>query len=95
MIEKIAYNAALFFFRFLRYFIDECDNIVSPQLKRAQETSKTSQDKFEEALSRVSDLKKIWQEVYIYIYIISKSIVKQQQIDILFQGPYYLLLPNG
>lgn len=48
--------------RFLRYFIDECDNIVSPQLKRAQETSKTSQDKFEEALSRVSDLKKIWQE---------------------------------
>lgn len=53
------------FFRFLGHFIDECEKIVSPKLKLAEENAKTSQAKFEEALSKVSDLEKVLDEVKI------------------------------
>lgn len=53
----------VFFFRFLGHFIDECEKIVSPKLKFAKENAKKSQADFEEALSKVSDLEKVWEEV--------------------------------
>lgn len=62
----MAYNILhCIFFRFLGHFIDECEKIVSPKLKLAEEKAKTSQKHFEEALSNVSDLEKVWQEVKI------------------------------
>lgn len=54
-----------FFFRFLGHFIDECEKIVSPKLKFAKESAKRIQDDFEEALTMVSDLEKVWEEVNI------------------------------
>lgn len=56
---------AYFFFSFLGHFIDECEKVVSPKLKLAEEIAKTSQANFEEALSKVSDLEKVWKEVKI------------------------------
>lgn len=62
----MAYNILrCIFFRFLGHFIDECEKIVSPKLKLAEENAKTSQAKFEEALSKVSDLEKVLDEVKI------------------------------
>uniref|UniRef100_K1R313 Uncharacterized protein in xynA 3'region n=1 Tax=Magallana gigas TaxID=29159 RepID=K1R313_MAGGI len=48
--------------RFLGHFIDECEKIVSPKLKFAKKNAKKSQADFEEALSKVSDLAKVWEE---------------------------------
>lgn len=36
---------------------------MSPKLKFAEENAKKSQADFEEALSKVSDLAKVWEEV--------------------------------
>lgn len=60
----MAYNILhCIFFRFLGHFIDECEKIVSPKLKFAKKNAKKSQADFEEALSKVSDLAKVWEEV--------------------------------
>lgn len=52
-----------FFFRFLRDFVTKCDEIVSPKLETAKKNAMASKNNFEETLSKVSDLEKVWQEV--------------------------------
>lgn len=54
---------SIFFFRFLRHFVTKCDEIVSPKLETAKKNAMTSENNFEETLSKISDLEKVWQEV--------------------------------
>lgn len=50
-------------YSFLKHFISKCVNIVTPKLELAEENAKTSQENFDDVLTKVSDLEKVWQEV--------------------------------
>lgn len=63
LIQQVSKIFYVFFFSFLRRYVDECDRIVSFKLKVAEKNAKKSQDNFEAALTEVLELEKIWQEV--------------------------------